>query len=400
MANNDWNDDKIEKLLHSMPKIEDHRSPEDMLDRLKKDARLKESKPHKRQRKWVPAFIAVAALLVVSLMIPSILRQNEGALDSRTEHKEMENFSQKRSMDRSAEEEQSSEAAMDQSDQTNALYTVASAMESHLVLPDEVDGQYPFHIGLVHSANVIPVTVLLTKERVEQDMVVKGVDSIGLYNQYAAKVPESDLGFDEYHPYKGKVYGSGDTVVNEVPADHGYDLAEATLYSYYNSAKETFKDYKLFRMMDEAGKPVELDQVGIAIPVSLERKLPYFKYRMPSGKVYLIPYENGDTDKVSDALLAMKDPQNDIVESVVPAHLNYDVAVTKDIAVITFSEEINLDSINPVDVNEMIEGFMLTGSSFDTKIQIKNTIQTQYGKYDLTEPLPIPVGANPMFIPE
>ncbi|MBB4823798.1 cytoskeletal protein RodZ [Sporosarcina luteola] len=403
MANNNWNDDKIEKLLHSMPKIDDHRSPDEILARIKKDERLKKTNTKKRHvRRWAPAIIAVAALLVVSLLIPSFFRGNEKASesDSAQLEQEQENFSHKRSMDMPGENEQSEAATANKLDQSDALYTIASAMESHLILPDEADGQYPFHIGLVHSANVIPITILVSKERVEQDMVVKAPNSVDLYNQYAAQVPEGDLGFDDYHPYKGKLYSSGETVINEVPDGHGYDLAGTQLYVYYNSAKETFLDHKFLQVMDETGKPAELDQVGTATPESLERKLPYFKYRMPSGKVYLIPYENGDTDNVSDALVAMKAPQNEIVESVVPAHLDYDVSMIKDIAVVTFSEKINLDLMDPVEVNEMIEGFMLTGSSFDTQIQMKNIEQTHFGKYELSEPLPIPIGANPMFLPE
>ena len=43
MTNNQWDDDKLEKLLHSMPKIEDNRSKEQVLENLKKDQRLKKT---------------------------------------------------------------------------------------------------------------------------------------------------------------------------------------------------------------------------------------------------------------------------------------------------------------------------------------------------------------------
>lgn len=401
MANNNWNEDKLEKLLHSMPKMEDHRSAEDILTRLKKDERLKEPKSQKRKvRKWVPAFIAIAAMLIVSLIIPSMLRLNEGALESETEQAEVELFNQKRSMDMSDGKEESGDPAMDHAEKADAVSTMASAMESRIVLPDETENSYSFHIGLIESANVVPVTVLLPKEQVENDIKDKNPDSVALYNLYAAKVPESDLGFDDYHPYKGKIYESGDTVINEVPADHGYDLSESTIANYFDSAKETFTDKKFFQVVDKAGKPAELGSVGKATPVKLDRKLPYFKYLMPSGEVYLIPYENGDTSTVSDALMAMKDPQNEIVESVVPAQVDYNVTVEKDVAIISFIKQLDLDSIDHAVLNEMIEGFMLTGSSFNISIQLQNTIQSHFGKYDLTKPLPIPVGANPIILPE
>ena len=67
MTNNQWDDDKLEKLLHSMPKIEDNRSKELVIGRLKKDQRLK--KPRWMNLKvWMPVIVSVAALILLAYL--------------------------------------------------------------------------------------------------------------------------------------------------------------------------------------------------------------------------------------------------------------------------------------------------------------------------------------------
>jgi len=401
MANNKWNDDEIDKLLHSMPKIEDHRSPDDILARLKEDERLKR-KPAPKRRGWIPAIAAVAALLIIGLLVPSMFNDNKGSIEQAADLETQESMDLKRSMEKSAENdiENESESAHDNAEPAASMFTTRTGMESHLVLPDDMHGQYAFPIGMVYAANVIPVTFLLNEERVKADFPDTVPESVAMYNKYAANIPESELGFDEVHPYKGKISLSGDTVVNDLPDGHGYDTASATLYSYFNSAKETFRDHKLFQAADQKGEPAYLDQVGVSSPVSIERKLPYFKFTMPSGKIYLIPYENGNTETVVDALNAMKTPQNDVVETVIPSGVDFTAVEEDGIVMIRFSEKLNFDQLDPVSANEMIEGFMLTGSNYGEKIKLVNVGQEFFGKYDLTEPLPIPIGANPHIYPE
>ena len=52
---------------------QDNRPKSEILARLKQDERL--NTPHrKKTKKWMPAFVAVAALLFIGLLVPSMLR--------------------------------------------------------------------------------------------------------------------------------------------------------------------------------------------------------------------------------------------------------------------------------------------------------------------------------------
>ena len=79
MTDNKWDDNKIDSLLSTMPDIRDERLESDILMRLKQDERLH---PPRRtmSKKWISALAALAALLVFSLLIPSMLRQNDSAM--------------------------------------------------------------------------------------------------------------------------------------------------------------------------------------------------------------------------------------------------------------------------------------------------------------------------------
>ena len=76
MTHKNWNDNKIENLLGDMPDVSDDRPKSEILARLKQDERLNTPR-RKKSKKWMPALVAVAALLVIGLLVPSMLGQNE-----------------------------------------------------------------------------------------------------------------------------------------------------------------------------------------------------------------------------------------------------------------------------------------------------------------------------------
>ena len=90
MTHKNWNDDKIENLLSDMPDVSDNRPMSEILARLKQDERLMNTPHRKKSKKWLPALVAVAALLVIGLMVPSMLGKNEVSMkDQSAENKLM-----------------------------------------------------------------------------------------------------------------------------------------------------------------------------------------------------------------------------------------------------------------------------------------------------------------------
>ncbi len=69
--------------------------------------------------------------------------------------------------------------------------------------------------------------------------------------------------------------------------------------------------------------------------------------------------------------------------------------VEDEIAVITFKEQLDVNAFDQNEMNQMIEGFMLTAKGYDKQVRLENVVQESFGKYDLTEVLPMPIGSNP-----
>ena len=66
MSNNKWSEQEIEQLLSQAPKMNDVRSKEEVFNRLKQEQVI--IKTPRKQRKWAPPAVAVAAILTLTLL--------------------------------------------------------------------------------------------------------------------------------------------------------------------------------------------------------------------------------------------------------------------------------------------------------------------------------------------
>lgn len=353
MTDNKWDDSKIDSLLGGMPDIRDERLESDILMRLKQDERLH---PPRRMmsKKWISAVAAVAALLIFSLLIPTVLRQNESAMkESGNDSTTITSEKEKMSMDNATDtmKDEGAEAASAGETETEAdaeAYGAAMTRmvpENHVLLQEDLQGFQPLQVELVGDAETtVPITVLIPTERVATDFPQGQPDSETLSNEYATTIPETVSGFEEYH-------------VN-----------------------------------NEASTQTE--------QATNENPQPYYKMVMPSGQSYLMPSETEHVLTVEGALLAMQEVQSDKLEKLVPETIMYDVQEQDGVAVITFTEPLDLSVMDQDEVNTMLEGFMLTAKSFNKRVRLENVIQTTFLRYDLTTVLPEPVGVNPMYFSE
>ncbi|MHA6259609.1 hypothetical protein ACXYMX_06790 [Sporosarcina sp. CAU 1771] len=410
MPDHNWDDQKIEKLLKQTPNIIDYRSKSEILSQLKQDDRLQNMKKKKSASRWIPGAVAVAALLLLSILIPSMLPGNEDSIKPAMESSMDladgdDSSSESESLMKSSErtEEAETSEVVEDAAASEQIITYGDSARSYVLTPEELDRTRTFRVGLTHAANIIPVTFLIPEDRFTSDFPDGEPNSIELYSKYAAEIPEEELGFDEYHPYSGNLSVENDVIVHEVSKGHNYDRSAASLGVYYGTIDETFYDFDKFKTVDGNGDFAEFDYIGLTEIKSLpkgKRPLPYYKYVKSSGESYLIPDGGSSFDSVEDALLAMKEAPNDLVESLIPGSIDFDVQVIDGggVAVITFKEQLDSSKINTDDLNAMIEGFMLTAQNFHTLVRLENVLQEQFGKYDLTSNLPEPVAVNPLYL--
>ena len=254
MTHKNWNDNKIENLLGDMPDLQDNRPMSEILTRLKQDERLSVAR-RKKSKKWMPALVAVAALLVISLLTPSMLGRNDSAMkvDSAAESTMMKD----RSLDNSAASEESEEVSIveEKVGQSSPMMAdVAGERHHYAVYPEDLTDNTLFHLGLAgDQALSIPVSFIIPTSQIAEDFGYLNPTSYELYIKYAARIDEGALGFNDYHPYKGELAMDNHAIIHRLPENHGYDIASASMEVYINSLQDTFYGFNEFRFENEDG---------------------------------------------------------------------------------------------------------------------------------------------------
>jgi hypothetical protein len=401
-----WNDEKIQKLLNDLPDIQDTRSKEDVLSRLKQDSRMQNPTKHKPKRKTrrnlIPTFVAAAVLLVLMLLIPSMLKNNSSNDKASTmimsdESKDMKVFNK----DDSAIDGESEEMAESEMDQGNELSNGLENTLHSAVYPNDAAGYTVFRLGLASEAAAsIPVTFLIPDSQIEEDFGDVEPSSLDLYMKYAGQIDEEALGFYDYHPYKGTFSVDGDVLVHTLPSEHGYDTASGIITTYLGTLQDTFFGFKEIRFENEDGTPVEFDQVGEpSKPMKLNsgvNQFNYYLFKQSDGKEYLSSNFSYSYENLETALGEMEINPNDIYSSIIPANVKFKVVENKKVTVVKFKDTLDLLSMSETEAHQLIDGIVLTAASFDRQIQFENILQTEWNGFNLNEPLPIPVGPNVM----
>lgn len=384
MSHENWDDNKIEQLLSNAPRIQDNRSKEDVLQRLKNDGVFDDEPSdftikNKKKFNWIPSVVTVAVLCLIAILIPSFISK----INQSDTTGNLENVQK-------AEEEKNTDS--------NKL-----TEKEHLrsaIYPEDIKENTVFKIGLVSdAADSIPVTILIPNKKISEDFG-KGKNPTGveLYNKYAPILDESVIGFADYHPYVGKIEDEGNRVIHILPNNQTYDIASASMSAYTASLIDTFSSYDEIEFRNEDGTPVIFSQVGEpSKPLKTKGEMTqynYFRYTQANGSEYLVPNFRTSYSNVEEAIKAMKDETNDIYKSVILPNVDYNIKVQDKIVTVEFVSKIDLKSYDQVKAMQMIEGILLTAASFNMQVQFENIVQTEWEGFDFTSPLPIPVGAN------
>jgi len=396
MSQNKWDDDKIEDLLSSVPKIKDNRTKDDILQRLKDDGAFDDEPSEniatiKKKRNWIPPLITVAAIAMIALMIPSLMNQLNG------ENEEIASTSMEMKKDTSDMRALTNESA--ETEEMGIMADTSVMISRSAVYPEDLEGNTVFHIGLASdAAESIPFTILIPNDQVMADLGKAKPTEVELYNYYAPLLDEETLGFYDYHPYKGSISEKGNEVIHTLPAGHGYDVGSGSMGMYTGSLIDTFKTYDEVELLNEDGTPVVFAEVGEkSDPIQLHSQSTqynYFKYTQGNGSQYLSTNFRESFPTVEEALESMKEEKNEIFKSVILPGVDYTVTVNGDTVVVAFTSEVDLLNFDGVAAMQMIEGMLLTASNFDKQVKFENIVQSEWGGFDFTNPLPIPVGPN------
>ncbi len=408
--NTDKENNELDELLSSMPKFTDHRSKEEVYNRLMQDIaadeKIEKQGKLKRASKWMPIVASIASVLLLTFLVSQYMNNSEKAsnelMDSTPESKHASQDHEQRIMTGEQQEEDAetlendSEISMLGFNEPTLHIYKQNNMDA--VYEEDLKGGTPFHFSFVENALSVPVTIVIPKEQIDADFPGMEPSSLDLYQRYAERIDEEAMAFMDYHPYKGYFLAEGDTLVHYLPADHGYDIASGTSFPYWNSINEIFVDFQQLKRVNEDGSPLVWDQVGtLEEPESLKgryNRQNYFIYKAANGEEYLAPTGNHMFKTAKQAFLEMKDPQSDLYKTAIPAGVSFTYNEDKTGATITFEDPLDLTKLDEKQSTQLIEALSLTAASFGLELKLENVVQETWQDYNFTEILPTPIGPN------
>ena len=433
MTHKQFDDEHLEHVLHNAPKLSDHRSKEELLNRLLADARLQDNvhlqeamqqpiedeqnqqdhsagqEPTTRSKlRQMQIFMSVAAVFALTLLVGSVWMNNKAEQKDQASTAETAQYAATPEND--AVEE--SAAAKDASISNEALQSnIVKEHERFLslrssVYEDDLTDAVAFRIGLAgRDAESVPMTYVIPNERVAADFEGEKPSTLQMYEKYAPQIDEEAKGFTDYHPYKGELKEEEDKLVHVLPKENDYDVATATENEYKGTLEDTFSDseYTELEIQNEDGTPYEFSQEGtpsLAMSLTGPQHFNYYVYKDENGSEYLSPDFRQTFSTVTEALSQMKNKNDDVYIPAVPENITYSVKEETAGVVVTFDLPLDLTAMEAVRATQLIEAMMLTAASFDQQLRLDNVIQKSWEGFDLTNYLPKPVGPNKQYMEE
>jgi len=400
MKKEHWDEKEIELFLKKAPKVTDHRSKDEVFNRLMDEGAFNEDPPqlqpnNQKGIRWAPLFVSIASIFIIVLISAQFIGNNE-SVSMQNETFDLADPETEENMTMSAKEDASTQT---ERSMINSFSTEVQP-ERTLVYENELEGNTLFTIGLAgDDAESVPVSILIPNEVVAEKTGTENPTMLQLYNAFSPLLDEQSMGFNEYHPYKGELREEGDKLVHMLPEDHQYDAGTASLSNYLGSLIDTFSDaYTEVEIENTAGTPIYFDHIGdVNEPFLLNdenAQYNYFMYQMRNGAVYLSPNFRMSFTDVQEAIKNMTVEANDIYRTVILPGVYLKVEEADAIVTITFEEPLNLENYEPAQAMRMIEGLIMTAASFDKQVKFENIVQEQWGGFDFSKPVEKPVAAN------
>jgi len=427
MTHKPFDDEQLEHVLNNAPKLSDHRSKEDILNRLMADARLQDNihlqkaiqQPieDEQTKQEVPIvkepatksklrnmqiFMSVAAVFVLTILVGSMLKNNQVEQKDQPSTAETAQYSTMQE-DRAAKDAATQDEMLDSKSIVAEHERILSLRTS--VYEEDVKDAVVFRIGLAgRDAESVPMTYVIPNERVATDFGGEKPSTLQMYEKYAPQIDEEAKGFTEYHPYIGELKEKDDKLIHVLPKENDYDVASATVNEYKGTLEDTFSgsEYTEVEIQNEDGTPYAFSQEGEpsqAMSLTNAKNYNYYLYQDTNGAEYLSADFRQTFATVTEALTQMKNQNDDVYLSVVPENVTYTVKEQAEGVVVTFDIPLDLTSMEPVRATQLVEAMMLTAASFNQQLLLDNVVQESWEGFDLRGYLPKPVGPNKQYMP-
>lgn len=398
MKKSEWSDEQLENLLKQMPKIKDHRNPQDIYQNI--SAKVKK---HKRNR-WVFSSVAIAvALLLIFILFPNMIenqKTDQLIKNSASSSKKMvkQDISQKQEAKQTEETENI--AKKSDSNANDKIMMKDNQLETTAVYPDSTVNKVALTYAIPdnNAQNIIPVTVLVDEDP-SKKWLTQYVETMG-------KLQEKEWGLSDFYPLNAEIiYGDTDNIVKVVlPEDHKYGMGSAAEQVFTSSLIQNFQTQNISKILFYTGKKlgVDLGNLGTVeeLVVKPSKSHGYFIcYSSNDSKPFLVPSVTS-YQSIDDAIVAMKNTisEYNLMPSI-PAKINIKINNEINEGVLNISFEKNAILSNTEEYIYMIESILLTAKDFNFKaVKFNNASIETIGPFKMKDAIEVPIAPNLRFL--
>ncbi|GIN85623.1 anti-sigma-X factor RsiX [Heyndrickxia sporothermodurans] len=391
MAKYDNEERFVEDLLTKMPKMIDHRNPEEIYQSI---IRKQKETPKKKRAYFIPS-IAVAAIAILFILISSTSLQQE---NNKEVSKDGQSQKIKENMQQSEHQDQfysaDKKSAISNKEKVVEANDLSKEVNQNAVYQEDIQNEEVFSYGLfTKDATVVPISILVPKSnknwftRYLNTLKSLPLKKWGFENE---SIFNGEFEFDQAEKKLHVIVYKKDS--KKVPEYVEQNLEHLLQYSFSFSDRVSKVD-----ITDEDGKQVVLNNSEAPMSVTIEKNQDtgYYLYTQLDGKKLLAPSDNKN-DTLQEALESMKEAPNDLYGPIIPKNLNIKVE-SKGMkhAIIRFKNNFDLSHKTDVDHQLMIEGILLTAKSFGYQsVQFENISPINWDKFDFSKPIKVPLSPN------
>lgn len=395
MNNDKRKEDKLIKILHQFPNIDDKRSMEEIYMNIQEEMNTPKKSPLYNKKRILWPSLATVAVMFLSLFLVINHFNQQSVNDSNADEI---NIALDKSMEQNVVKENDELFNSQGSDQVE-LFTNKTQLlleeRNAVYLDDLKEDDFVVTIGIpdVEVMNVIPVSVVVKKD--------SGNHWIDYYNFVYENIDEEKLGLSEYYPYDGTLKYENNQIRLDLMTDHEYDYGSISEEIFFKSL-----DYLKYQNIDKvylnegSNRGVDFSHTGKIYEYKIDDSRSGYLIYQTKNQVYFTPSPN-KFDSIEDALLDMKNKNETYhLEPSIPNQIEFSVANNE-------SNQLKLEFRNDIKLIEnnetirMIEAILLTAKEYgyDT-VLFENINLYNIGPFNLQNPIEVPIAPNPVQMDE
>lgn len=367
-------DEKIIEHLQKMPEIKDHRSKDELFQRISSQVNQKGSRGN-NIRILMPFLGGILAIAIIFIIVRPLIGQNGVLLDEASHHEE------KAVMESSANDNDKVEKINDRL--VSPSYVVQGINEDSIIVYGAVSDD--------QLQTVIPISIIFPQTNNVNES----------YNQIATFLNESEWGVNDYlfADVSFDINVDDKQVIMELPESFSIGEGSANSHIFGQVLATMFEPLGIEEIV--FNHEVDLGPIGEVTEFSLQEKsvVNYKSFQAAEHqRRFLVPtiLEEGVT--IESAVEDLKNSQSEFnIESTVPAELELSFSSEDNELFVTFDHHYEFASEE--DIILMVESILMTAKSFNyDTVTFVNTPDDTVGPYNFSSAIPVPKAVNPVYI--